>query len=107
MRILNVKDRTYKLAEPDEKMYRDLIPICQKSLPDPLMAIKDALGHFTAKQQQMMIREAMHAKRAPLSIESPEFNAWLTSMDGAEQVLLAMFKRHQPEMDLEQALDVH
>jgi hypothetical protein len=67
MKILKLSDKTYKLADFDQKMAAELVAWSKTKLPDPLDDIKDRIKEFPPRLQELMVREAMQAKRLPKS----------------------------------------
>jgi len=75
-------------------------------MPDPIESIKGNLSGLTQRQQDMIIREAMQQKRMPLSIDGPEFQAFLRTPEGIEKIVAIMFQKYQPDMTIDQIWEV-
>src|SRR5947209_7356353 len=107
MRYLKLKDRTFTLADFDERLAKQILAWCKDKLPDPLIAIKDILKDFPPKLQAEMVKEAMTERRMPLTLDNPQVQALLKTPEGLEQVMMLMFKRHHPELTPEQVWAIH
>jgi hypothetical protein len=107
MRILNLQGKTYKLADFDEKLAGELLAWAKTKLADPLAEIKDIIKDFPPWLQEVLVKDAMAAKRTPKSIDHPEVSALLKTPEGLERVMLAMFTKYQPDLKADDVWAIH
>lgn len=104
---LTVNGTEYELSAFDAALAKQVLAWAESRLPNPLDLIKDRIAFFPPAVQEMMIRDAMDKARTPKSLDSAEVQAQIRTLEGIEYVLCLLFKRHHPQLTVEQIWGIH
>jgi hypothetical protein len=104
---INGEDKVFRLADMDNKFVADMLAWARPRLSDPVEDIKPLLSGLSQRNQEIMIKEAMQARRMPKGVDHPEVQALMTTAEGLEFVMLLHFQRHQPDLTKEQIWALH
>src|SRR5438094_313783 len=105
MQELSIDGKQYKFPSQNEYL-KELLGCARKNLPDPFEALPD-LSKFPPKLQEVMIRDAMERRRKPKSIDDEEIQAWLKTPEGFEDIMLLLFRKHQPQLTFAEILEIN
>lgn len=105
--IIEVGEKTYRLARFDRDVLERFIDWADTKLPNPLALLKDQLSDFPPAIQEMMVREAMHRASLKRSYNSPDVQSLLHSPIGGYKVFHLLLYKHHPELTERESRDIY
>jgi len=94
--VVEALGRRWKLARWDRGVWKDLLEWARPQVPDPIEAISKHLDKLPPEVAKYAVDAALKAKRAFLSINSPEVQTVLGSLEGISKALYLLLLPHQP-----------
>lgn len=107
MKKITIENKEYRIAAFDEKITKDFLGFANVMLPDPLTQAKDSIGGFPLHLQELIVKDALAAKRIPRSIDDPQVQAFAKTPEGLGKLLCLLYQKHQPELTEDEVWELH
>ncbi len=94
--VIEVSGKKYTISRFDRNVLERLLEYVKKHTPDPLDTIRDKLKGFPEAIQHRMIDKAMEMASRPVSMGSPEYQAVMSTPEGALHLFYLLLQSHHP-----------
>lgn len=89
--------RTWKLSRWERRVWWELLEWARPQIPDPVESIAKHLDKLPPDVARYAVDKALAASRIFLSINSPEVQSLIESLEGGVRTLYLLLREHQPE----------
>ncbi len=79
----------------------------EKLQTSPLDILREKIAGYPPEVQAMLVKEALHAERTPLSFASPEVQGLLGTPEGAAEIIRLFWQYYQPDLTPEKCWELH
>lgn len=105
--VFEVAGKKYTLARYDRDVLLRLIDFVRKVTPDPLDVVRDKLKGFPEAIQHRLIDKAMEKASIPIGYGSPQFNAVMSTLEGANHLFYLLLQKHHPLITEKEAMTLY
>src|SRR2546423_203172 len=98
--------QTWKTGRWTLKAWEELLALAKPYLPDPYAGLKELLPALAPDHAREVVMEAQKAKRRILSINSPEVQEWLNTLEGQLSLFYVLLKQSHPDVTPEMAMEI-
>lgn len=101
--VLEIAGRKWKLSRWERRIWWELLQWARPQIPDPVETIAKHLDKLPDKLASYAVDKALAASRTFLSVNSPEVDSLLESLEGMVKVLHLLLLEHQPSITEDEA----
>lgn len=98
--------KTWRVGRWTMEVWDLLLEMARPHLPDPFRGLDKLLPLVSAERGNELVNEALKMSRRVVSINSPEVQEWLETIEGKLSLLYALLREHHPDITRTQAMEI-